>query len=70
MNKYPRKNRWQPDHPGKQKKCIVCGYIPAGFLDIEFNEMRGDDGVYKVCKQCAKFPPKDIITAYEKESNQ
>ena len=60
MVKYPRKGRDNPARPTQQ--CQVCRVNPAyRTLDIETTYMRGDDEVFRVCKECLKLSAEEII---------
>ena len=65
MKKYPRIIRNRTGHIFR-KTCQICGKRTDYAVEIEWWQMRGDDSVIKMCKDCQiKLKDNDILQLAE-----
>ena len=50
--KYPRVIRKQRAMSGGRKTCVECLIRTKYSFEIQWNYMRGDDSVIKMCREC------------------
>ena len=71
--KYPRirddRRKPDPDKDGSKnygKPCVVCGTSTCGEKWVQYNFMRGDDELIRVCAEHWKLPREELLAAQEK----